>query len=147
MGPITQYLFPASAENNIKELQNILWETSPEAFTQNFEINVTAVYYTTVAFLELLDKGNKHGGIRGVTSQVITTSSAVGVRRDGGPVGVPYTTSKAGPLHLGKVLSSLLKDYQIRSNIVVPGIYSSGAFYSFYIGKVSNLLFAYDEQK
>ncbi|KAF8515282.1 NAD-P-binding protein [Gautieria morchelliformis] len=110
---------------DIKDLQKILWEATPAAFQETFNVNVTAVYYTTVAFLDLLDKGNKHGGIPGVTSQVVTVSSIAGFRRDENPSGIAYGISKAAATHLGKVLANLLKDWRIRSNVIAPGIYPS----------------------
>lgn len=125
--------------SDIKELQNILWEVTPQAFQDTFEVNVTAVYYTTVAFLALLDKGNKHGGIPGVTSQVVTVSSIAGFRRDGAVTGIAYHTSKAAVTHLGKVLANLLKDWNIRSNIIAPGIYPSGPFnYLYFLYRLDN---------
>lgn len=44
---------------SIKSFQSALWNTgSPEDFAQVFATNVTAPYYTTVAFLDLLHQGN-----------------------------------------------------------------------------------------
>ncbi|KAF8587683.1 NAD-binding protein [Ramaria rubella] len=122
-GPDIKY--PSTPSTDIKELQKSLWESTPEEFQKTFEVNVTGVYYTTVAFLDLLDKGNKHGSLPGVTSQVITTTSIAGFRRDGKVLGIAYSTSKAAVTHLGKILANLLKDWQIRSNLIAPGIYPS----------------------
>lgn len=48
---------------SIKSFQDILWNTGgPVGFAQTFETNVTAVYFTTVAFLELLHLGNVRRG-------------------------------------------------------------------------------------
>ena len=48
---------------SIKSFQDILWNTGgPVGFTETFETNVTAVYFTTVAFLELLHFGNLRRG-------------------------------------------------------------------------------------
>jgi NAD(P)-dependent dehydrogenase (short-subunit alcohol dehydrogenase family) len=58
-------------------------------------------------------QGNKHGGIPGVTGQVITTASLAGFRRDAQVSAIAYHTSKAAAIHLGKTVSSLLKDWQI----------------------------------
>ena len=123
LGPSIKY--PTSTDN-ILDLQKSLWESSPSAFQQTFEVNNTAIYYTTVAFLDLLDKGNKHGGIPNVSSQVITVASVAGFRRENRPPSIAYTVSKAAAVHLGKILANLLIDYDIRSNIICPGIYPSG---------------------
>ncbi|KAG1869055.1 NAD(P)-binding protein [Suillus subalutaceus] len=43
--------------------QSVLWDTgSPEGFAETFDTNVTAIYFTTVAFLELLHLGNLRRG-------------------------------------------------------------------------------------
>ncbi|EPQ54337.1 NAD P-binding protein [Gloeophyllum trabeum ATCC 11539] len=111
---------------DIKELQARLWDYStPEQFAKTFEVNCTAVYFTTVAFLELLDAGNHKGGIHGVTSQVITVSSIAGMRRDSQMFSAAYSMSKAAVTHLGKLLANILKDQKIRSNIIAPGLYPS----------------------
>ncbi|KAG1743178.1 NAD(P)-binding protein [Suillus paluster] len=54
---------PADASPSIKAFQNVLWDTgSPAGFAETFDTNVTAVYFTTVAFLELLHLGNLRRG-------------------------------------------------------------------------------------
>ncbi|KAG2365088.1 hypothetical protein BDR07DRAFT_1399778 [Suillus spraguei] len=54
---------PADAPPSIKAFQSVLWDTgSPEGFAETFDTNVTAVYFTTVAFLELLHLGNLRRG-------------------------------------------------------------------------------------
>ncbi|KZT19139.1 NAD-binding protein [Neolentinus lepideus HHB14362 ss-1] len=111
---------------DIKDLQSRLWNyTTAEHFAKTFEVNCTAVYFTTVAFLELLDAGNRQGGIAGVTSQVITVSSIAGLRRDSQQFNIAYSMSKAAVTHLGKTLANILKDQKIRSNIIAPGLYPS----------------------
>lgn len=54
---------PADASPSIKAFQSVLWDTgSPDGFAETFDTNVTAVYFTTVAFLELLHLGNLRRG-------------------------------------------------------------------------------------
>ncbi|KAG1885221.1 NAD(P)-binding protein [Suillus subluteus] len=54
---------PADASPSIKAFQSVLWDTgSPEGFAETFDTNVTAIYFTTVAFLELLHLGNLRRG-------------------------------------------------------------------------------------
>ncbi|KAG2740697.1 hypothetical protein P692DRAFT_20909735, partial [Suillus brevipes Sb2] len=54
---------PTDASPSIKAFQSVLWDTgSPEGFAKSFDTNVTAVYFTTVAFLELLQVGNLRRG-------------------------------------------------------------------------------------
>lgn len=54
---------PADTSPSIKAFQSVLWDTgSPDGFAETFDTNVTAVYFTTVAFLELLHLGNLRRG-------------------------------------------------------------------------------------
>lgn len=51
--------YESSRTSSIKAFQNALWETGKiDDWEETFRTNVTAVYYTTVAFLELLHQGN-----------------------------------------------------------------------------------------
>jgi len=176
---------------SIKSFQNTLWNTGgPAGFSETFETNVTAVYYTTVAFLDLLHLGNlrrgalppklatkqsnsssavtaedgsyrvpaSHGfstpyyslppspstaslplpnsvpglsaavSVKGSplpTSQVITVSSSGSFRVDARVLSISYTLAKHACTHLGKLLANLLADWNIRSNVLCPGVWPS----------------------
>lgn len=85
MGPDYKNIPKATAGSgkSIEELQEFLWNNgTAEQFTQVFHVNVTGLWFTTVAFLGLLDAGNKPGNaLEGATSQVVTVSSIGGFRR------------------------------------------------------------------
>ena len=87
MGPLldTKQLTKATPGSGIpiRELQEYLWNNSdPTSFTQVLNVNVTGVYFTTIAFLGLLEAGNKPGNsLEGVTSQVISISSIAAFRK------------------------------------------------------------------
>lgn len=118
---------PRSLPTSIKDLQTILWNSgTPEEFDMTFKVNLKAPYYLTIAFLHLLDEGNKHSKPRGITSQVITISSTGGLRRDEGTFSLSYSLSKNAAIHLGKMLTNLLNPHQIRSNVICPGLFPSG---------------------
>ncbi|KAG6377188.1 NAD(P)-binding protein [Boletus reticuloceps] len=168
---------------SIKAFQDVLWNTGgPVGFAETFETNVTAVYFTTVAFLELLHfgnlrrgalppkfitKSNKNGesasrrastsngtstpyfslppspsdkslplpmdaslastveGLPPPTSQVITISSSGSFRVDARVLSISYTLAKHACTHLGKLLANLLADWNIRSNVLCPGVWPS----------------------
>lgn len=117
---------PGATKEDITDLQARLWAAgTPEDWAKTFELNCTAVYCCTVAFLGLLDAGNRQGGIEGVTSQVISVSSVSGLRRDPSAFSVSYSMSKAAVNHLGKMMANILRDQKIRSNIIAPGLYPS----------------------
>jgi len=116
---------PATAGDDITKLQDALWNAgTPEDWADTFKVNVTAVYYTTVAFLELLHEGNKRGN-RDAWSQVITISSLIAFRKDEQVQSMSYTLSKAAVTHLGKTFAHFFKDWKIRSNIIAPGLFPS----------------------
>jgi NAD(P)-dependent dehydrogenase (short-subunit alcohol dehydrogenase family) len=115
-GPSVNGITPTST---FTELRDALWSTSSADFTQTFEVNTTAVFFTVAAFLDLLDAGNKKGNMS-QTGQVIVTSSIGGYNRIA-LAGFAYGTSKAATTHLVKVLATLLTPHGIRSNAIAPG--------------------------
>ncbi|RCI14284.1 hypothetical protein L249_6133 [Ophiocordyceps polyrhachis-furcata BCC 54312] len=112
-----------TATSTVKDVQQSLWKPSMEEFTKSLHVNVTAVFYTAVAFLDLLDEGNKRAVVP-QKSQVVITSSIAGYIR----VVVSsfaYASSKAAVTQLGKQLASTLAPFKIRVNTLAPGIYPS----------------------
>lgn len=140
--------FEPESADTIEGLQQGLLEAHRGSLNV-LDTNLSAVIGTTSAFLHLLHKGNvrrgwpakklnatdvnkrflEHapssigpGDMR--TSQIITISSMSGIQRSG-LTGLAYTASKAGILHLGETLSTMLAPWNIRSNVVVPGYFHS----------------------
>jgi NAD(P)-dependent dehydrogenase (short-subunit alcohol dehydrogenase family) len=69
----------SSSPTSIKAFQSALWNAgSPDDFADTFATNVTAVYYTTVAFLDLLHQGNIRQQLQ---EQVGTNSDHLVLRR------------------------------------------------------------------
>ncbi|OTB05907.1 hypothetical protein M426DRAFT_259742 [Hypoxylon sp. CI-4A] len=127
-----------NAELSIQELRKNLFEdASMEEFTETFHVNVTATYFTLLAFLELLDAGNKNalkGGygapiqensnVPSIQSQVIITGSLSGFSRD--KFSPPsYSGSKSAIIHLTKHAATNLANYEIRVNALAPGLFPS----------------------
>ncbi|KAJ3882000.1 hypothetical protein F5051DRAFT_436475 [Lentinula edodes] len=121
---------------SIKAFQSALWDSgTPDDFAETFATNVTAPYYTTVAFLELLHQGNLRQQETAFSSfmtfppfhssQVITVSSSGSFRVDPKIVSMSYTLSKTATTHLGKCLANLLAPWSIRSNVLAPGVWPS----------------------
>jgi NAD(P)-dependent dehydrogenase (short-subunit alcohol dehydrogenase family) len=124
IGP-THTELPKDTTPSIEELQSFLWKTPQEEFTNTFAVNTTAMFYTCVAFLSLLDAGNKDKNsptiAKGIKSQFIAISSLTGFRR---PVAsFPYPGSKAAATHIVKGLATYFLPYHIRANVIAPGIY------------------------
>ncbi|RYP54378.1 hypothetical protein DL770_010964 [Monosporascus sp. CRB-9-2] len=127
-----------AANDSIQDLRKRLFEeVSMESFTETFHVNVTGAYFTLLAYLELLDAGNKkalEGGygapakpgsnIPAIQSQVIITSSVSGFSRDKNSCPA-YAGSKAAITHLAKHASTNLAVHGIRVNALAPGIFPS----------------------
>lgn len=105
---------------SIKEVQETLLKVPMEEFTNTYHVNCTAVFYTVIAFLNLLDEGNKRSRYSGGRSQVIATSSIGSFNRKI-TAGFAYGTSKAATTMMLKVLATYLVPYRIRANILCPG--------------------------
>ncbi|KAF4456359.1 short chain dehydrogenase reductase [Fusarium austroafricanum] len=103
----------------ITEVQDALLNIPVEDFTNTYHVNCTAVFYTAIAFLHLLDKGNK-SGYQGGRSQLIATSSIGSFNRKI-TAGFAYGTSKAATTMMFKVLATYLVPYRIRANVLCPG--------------------------
>ncbi|KAK4219804.1 NAD(P)-binding protein [Rhypophila decipiens] len=99
-----------------------------EDFHATFKVNASSVWFTSMAFLGLLDRGNKRslGAGDGLlpSSQVIVTSSIAGFNK-AAPGGWAYGASKAAATHLAKSLSLLLPTWGIRANCICPGLFPS----------------------
>ena len=140
---------PSFSAPSIKAFQSALWDCgSPEDFAETFAINTTAVYYTTVAFLDLLHQGNLRRQRLACpttapnlsrppyhTSQVLSVSSSGSFRLDSKVLSPSYTLSKTACTHLGKLLANLLAPWGIRSNVLAPGVWPSGMFIYCYLLK------------
>jgi len=108
-----------TSETTLEDFQKQMWDVEFGDYIQTFSVNTASVWYTIMAFLLLLDKGNKRGNVQ-QRSQVIATSSIAGYNRLA-PGGYAYGQSKAATTHLIKQLSTALAPYQIRSNAICPG--------------------------
>jgi NAD(P)-dependent dehydrogenase (short-subunit alcohol dehydrogenase family) len=111
-----------------------------EDFTNTFRVNGTSVWFTAMAFLKLLDEGNKRRAGNGPSSQVVVTSSIAAFNKaapggwyvgDRGTVyslqvsltslNRAYGASKAAATHIAKMLSVVLPTWGIRANCLCPG--------------------------
>jgi NAD(P)-dependent dehydrogenase (short-subunit alcohol dehydrogenase family) len=109
----------SSSAPTIENFQKAWGQTSFDEVTDTFKLNTVAVWFTIVAFLGLLDAGNKKGNVV-QKSQVIATSSIGGFNRNV-PGGFAYGQSKAATTHMMKQLATNLAPLGIRSNVLAPG--------------------------
>ncbi|KAM0420900.1 hypothetical protein ACHAPT_011289 [Fusarium lateritium] len=106
----------------IAQVQDTLFDIPMEEFTNTYHVNCTAVFYTAIAFLRLLDEGNKQSNYQGGRSQVIATSSIGSFNRKI-TAGFAYGTSKAATTLMLKILATYLVPYRIRANVLCPGLF------------------------
>jgi len=114
----------SSAEVPVAEFRKRCMALDPADWNTTFATNSTAVAFTTFAFLELLDAGNRKGNCEGRKSQVLVTTSIAGFLRVPAGLGA-YPASKAAATHLIKGLAGTLVPYSIRVNGIAPGLFPS----------------------
>ncbi|KAI1178290.1 short chain dehydrogenase [Nemania sp. FL0916] len=119
-GPIGNQPKP---ETTLAEFAESNLEIPIEYYTTTFNVNTSAVWYTTMAFLKLLDAGNARGNVE-QKSQVVAVSSIGGFNKIN-TGGWAYGQSKAACTHLIKHLSVVLPQWDIRANVICPGLYPS----------------------
>lgn len=120
-----------------EELVENMWAPEAEAVTSTYAVNLTGVHFTVAAFLPLLNEANKKRPEESTVDnfrprpQIITTGSIGGFNRK--PLGnLSYGPSKAGVIHLTKQLATSLTAYDIRANVIAPGLYFSEMTQSMY---------------
>jgi NAD(P)-dependent dehydrogenase (short-subunit alcohol dehydrogenase family) len=119
---------PKNPVPTLAEFHEFLWKPSFAEFNEAFEINSTAMFYTMLAFLPLLDAGNNNKSsptlATGLKSQFIITGSISSLSRRPG-MGFAYSASKAAAGLLMRQISTMMVPYHIRCNILNPGVYPS----------------------
>ncbi|KAI1779592.1 NAD(P)-binding protein [Hypoxylon cercidicola] len=109
-----------------EDLKARLWNSEdPSDWHDNFNTNVTSVYFTTVAFLPLLQAAIRPKGPREpFSSSVITISSMSGIMRHA-QGHFSYNTAKGGTIQLTKLMSGEFQKAGIRVNSIAPGYFPS----------------------
>ncbi|ETS75037.1 hypothetical protein PFICI_13521 [Pestalotiopsis fici W106-1] len=112
-----------TAKPSLQEAYEFLWAPETADFNAVFATNVSATYYTAVAFLPLLDAGNAAGNVS-QSSQIVITGSAASYSRVASSM-FAYGASKAATNDLTRRLSTTLVPYHIRVNSIIPGTFPS----------------------
>ncbi|KAN0087423.1 hypothetical protein V8E55_006044 [Tylopilus felleus] len=126
-GPMSDELNKPSptAPKKAEELSQYLFNSeSFEEWSSLYSVNTFSIYFMTVAFLELLDKGSQDKP--GFTSSVINITSVSGLIKVA-QRHFCYNSSKAAASHLTKMLSTefALRGIPVRVNAIAPGVYES----------------------
>ena len=108
------------------EIRETLWnKESVDDWNSVMNTNVTSVYFSTVAFLPLLqaaavrDKGRGH-----LAPSVIVISSMSGIMRNA-QGHFSYNAAKGATVHLARLMSSEFERTGVRVNSIAPGYFPS----------------------
>jgi NAD(P)-dependent dehydrogenase (short-subunit alcohol dehydrogenase family) len=93
-----------------------------EGWAETYNTDVTAVYFSTVVLLPLLQAGTEsHGHL---SASVIVISSMSGIMKDA-QGHFSYNAAKGGTVHLTKLMSGEFQKLRIRVNSIAPGYFPS----------------------
>ncbi|WPH00095.1 Hypothetical protein R9X50_00291800 [Acrodontium crateriforme] len=111
-------------ESSISEIREYFFNHRPvSVWNDALETNITGVFQTSMAFLELLDEGNKRREKGKPSSQIVTIGST-----GGKAITLPsfvYNASKSGVSQLMQSIGNFLVPHDIRTNIIAPGWFPS----------------------
>ncbi|KAK0633837.1 hypothetical protein B0T14DRAFT_561381 [Immersiella caudata] len=104
-------------------LSHSLWDAeAPSAWSSVFNTNVTAVYFTTLAFLPLLQTASTQSGH--MSGNVIVISSMSGIIRHS-QGHFSYNAAKGAAIHLARMMSTEFQKTGVRVNSIAPGYFPS----------------------
>lgn len=127
-GMVGPPIFGMPKDPDVATFQKTAWSWSDAEFNSTYALNNTAVFFTAVAFLHLLDAAKTHQAspakASGVSPQIVITASIASYLRVV-VSGFAYITSKAAAVSLAKALSTHFAPYNIRVNAIAPGVFPS----------------------
>ncbi|KAG8527992.1 uncharacterized protein KY384_006908 [Bacidia gigantensis] len=114
------------SSESASELYDQLWtEESFEDWSNVMTTNVSAVYFSTIAFLPLLQAAIEPSGpFPRRSPSVIVISSMSGIMRQS-QGHFAYNAAKAATVHLTKLMSTEFEKASIRVNSIAPGYFPS----------------------
>jgi NAD(P)-dependent dehydrogenase (short-subunit alcohol dehydrogenase family) len=110
----------------MKSAQSIsdhLWKADPEKWAETFKTNITSQFFVAAGFLPLLSNGRQ--GTPGYSPSIVNITSISGVMKGSSNGQFAYATSKAGFLHLTRMMAMTFAEARIRVNSIAPGVFPS----------------------
>lgn len=110
--------------SSAKDLKERLFSESQNGWADTYNTDVTAVYFTSVAFLPLLQASMSSAGRKQFHPSIIVISSMSGMISHA-QSHFSYNAAKAGTVHLSKMMAHEFKETGIRINSIAPGYFPS----------------------
>ncbi|BDD57665.1 hypothetical protein MPDQ_007243 [Monascus purpureus] len=116
---------------SLEELQESMWSSRQSDWTATFQVNTTAHYFLSLAFLPLLaaaanaSLGNRLKGQDEGRGAIIITSSCASMHNATNVDLTSYATSKAATDHLVKLLAAKYNRFYVRVLGINPGFVPS----------------------
>jgi NAD(P)-dependent dehydrogenase (short-subunit alcohol dehydrogenase family) len=104
------------------ELKDKLFKETFEDWNDVYNTDVSAVFFSTVAFLPLLQAGRESHGHLSASVIVISSMSGMMSHAQGH---FAYNTAKGATVHLSKLMAYEFKKAGIRVNSIAPGYFPS----------------------
>ncbi|KAI8946742.1 hypothetical protein F4801DRAFT_563384 [Xylaria longipes] len=104
-------------------IRDFLWKDEVSDWDNTLRTNVSGVWFPSIAFLSLLNKGNEKENVV-QKSQIVTIGSVGAFIRILGS-SFTYNPSKAAANHLAKMMATNFVQWGIRSNVIAPGVFPS----------------------
>lgn len=114
--PLPQNYVHSESDADFKTLDGVrefLWKDEVQDWDSTMRVNVSGIWFTSVAFLGLLGKGNEIGRVQ-QKSQIVTVGSIGAFIRMLG-TSYTYNPSKAAANHLAKMMATNFVQWGIRS--------------------------------
>ena len=105
--------------SDASKLKSQLWAEEVDSWNQTYSADVTSVFFSTVAFLPLLQAAPQ-----GQNPSVIVISSMSGLMRDS-QAHFSYNAAKAATAHLSRMMSKEFAKTGVRVNSIAPGYFPS----------------------
>ncbi|KAI0513080.1 hypothetical protein F5B22DRAFT_613396 [Xylaria bambusicola] len=120
-----QFVHPKGEHDlsTVDGIRDFLWKDEVTDWDDTLRTNVSGVWFPSIAFLSLLNKGNEKKNVV-QSSQIVTIGSIGAFIRILG-TSFTYNPSKAAANHLAKMMATNFVQWGIRSNVIAPGIYPS----------------------
>lgn len=99
--------------STVDGIRDFLWKDEVSDWDDTLRTNVSGVWFPSIAFLGLLNKGNEKRNVV-QTSQIVTIGSIGAFIRILG-TSFTYNPSKAAANHLGKMMATNFVQWGIRS--------------------------------